>query len=244
MAILSERLRAVAEMITPGIPVADIGCDHAYLPIYLAKENVSPYIIACDINAGPISKAKENIEDVELEEKIDVRQGDGLSVLSPGEARSVVLAGMGGKLMIRILSEGEDVLASADEIILEPQSDVSTVRHYLQDNGFRIISENMVSEEGKFYPLIKAVHGEMNWDKEIYFRYGKILLREENPVLHEFLLIEKKYCSDLLKELAENEDIPHVFVRMEEVKTDLALNADALRLVSEPGLFEDLRELM
>lgn len=241
MALLSDRLMAVAQMITPGLPVADIGCDHAYLPIYLVRENMAPFVVACDVNAGPVAKACENIEDVDLSEKIDVRQGDGLSPLRPGEVKSVVLAGMGGKLMMRILSDGADVLEGVLEIIMEPQSEVSALRHYLQDNGFRIISENMVNDETKFYPVIKAVHGEMNWDKEIFFRYGKILLREENPVLHEFLLIERQYCSELLKELSVNEDIPHVFVRMEEIKTDLALNADALQLVSEPGLFEDNR---
>ena len=244
MAHLSDRLKAVAKMITPGLPVADIGCDHAYLPIWLTQENVSPYVIACDINAGPVERARENIGDAELSENIDVRQGDGLSAIEPGEVKSIVMAGMGGKLMIRILSEGEDVLREVSEIIMEPQSEVALLRHYLQDNGFRIISENMVCDDNKFYPLIKAVPGQMNWDKEIYFRYGKILLREENPVLHEFLLFEKEYCSNLLKELAGNEDIPHVFVRMEEVKYDLALNADALRLVSEPGLFEDMRTLV
>ena len=230
-------------MITPGLTVADIGCDHAYLPIYLVREGISPRVIACDINTGPVERAQENIEDVELTGRIEVRQGDGLSVVSRGEAESVVVAGMGGNLMIRILTEGADVLALVREIILEPQSEVGRVRHFLQDFGWRIISEDMVSEDGKFYPIIKAVPGTMNWDKEIYFRYGKILLREENPVLHEFLLLEKNYCSQLLKELSVNEDIPHVFVRMEEIKTDLALNTDALSLVSEPGLFEDTREL-
>ena len=225
-------------MITPGLTVADIGCDHAYLPIYLVRENMAPYVIACDINAGPVEKACGNVEDVELSEQIEVRQGDGLSPVRPGEVQSVVLAGMGGKLMMRILSDGADVLEQVSEIIMEPQSEVSALRHFLQDNGYRIISENMVNDEKKFYPVIKAVPGQMHWDKEIYFRYGKILLREENPVLHEFLLIERHYCSELLKELAENEEIPHVFVRMEEIKTDLALNADALQLVSEPGLFE------
>lgn len=225
-------------MITPGLTVADIGCDHAYLPIYLVRENMAPYVIACDINAGPVEKACGNVEDVDLSEQIEVRQGDGLSPVRPGEVQSVVLAGMGGKLMMRILSDGADVLEQVSEIIMEPQSEVSALRHFLQDNGYRIISENMVNDEKKFYPVIKAVPGQMHWDKEIYFRYGKILLREENPVLHEFLLIERQYCSELLKELAENEEIPHVFVRMEEIKTDLALNADALQLVSEPGLFE------
>ena len=243
MALLSDRLKAVADMITPGLPVADIGCDHAYLPIYLIREEISPYVVACDVNAGPVVRAKENVEDVDLSDKIDIRQGDGLSVLEPGEVRSVVLAGMGGKLMIRILDEGKDVLSGVSEIILEPQSDVADVRHFLQDADFRIISENMVCEDNKFYPLIKAVPGKMTWDREIYFRYGKILLREENPVLHEFLLIEKDYLSKLLTELSENEEVPHVFVRMEEVKTDLALNNDALMLVSEPGLFEANREI-
>ncbi len=243
MALLSDRLKAVAGMITPGITVADIGCDHAYLPIYLAKEDISPRIIACDINAGPVDRAKENVGDVDLAGRIEVRQGDGLSVLSPGEVQSVVMAGMGGKLMMKILSEGEDVLSSVTEIILEPQSEVGMLRHFLQDNGYRIISESMVSGEGKFYPVIKAIHGTMDWDREIYFRYGKILLREENPVLHEFLVLEKKNLGEILKELAPNEDVPHIFVRMEEIKTDLALNSDALQLVSEPGLFEETRSL-
>lgn len=228
-------------MITPGIPVADIGCDHAYLPIYLAKEGVSPRVIACDINAGPALKARENVEDAELDGRIEVRQGDGLSAVTPGEVQCVVMAGMGGPLMADILSDGKQVLEHVSEIIMQPQSEIGELRHFLQDNGFRIISENMINEENKFYPVIKAVHGTMDWDREVYFRYGKILLREENPVLHEFLIIEKKYLGELLKELSEKEEIPHVFVRMEEVKTDLALNADAMHLVSEPGLFENIR---
>ncbi|MCR5302662.1 MAG: class I SAM-dependent methyltransferase [Lachnospiraceae bacterium] len=244
MALLSERLSAVAEMITPGLAVADIGCDHAYLSIYLARENISPRIIACDINSGPVMRARENIGDVELDDRIEVRQGDGLAVIDPGEAESVVIAGMGGKLMARIIEEGAAILKEARELIMEPQSEVGYLRHFLQDSGYRIISENMVTEEGKFYPILKAVHGQMNWESEVYFRYGKILLREENPVLHEFLIVEKNYLSGLLKELSEKEDIPHVFVRIEEIKSDLALNADALQLVSEPGLFEDNRQII
>ena len=241
MALLSDRLKAVAEMITPGQTVADIGCDHAYLPIYLIRENISPKVIACDINEGPVKRAKGNVDDVDLSDKIEVRQGDGLGALLPQEARSIVLAGMGGKLMIKILEEGADIVKGAFEIIMEPQSEVAALRHFLQDNKLHIISENMVSEEGKFYPLIKAVHGDMRWDREIYFRYGKILLREENPVLHEFLVFEKDYLSNLIKELSANEESPQAFVRIEEVKTDLALNSDALALVSETGLFEDNR---
>ena len=137
-------------MITPGLAVADIGCDHAYLPIYLAREGISPHVIACDINAGPVVRAKENVEDVELGDRIEIRHGDGLTVVSPGEVKSVVLAGMGGRLMIRILTDGADVLAKCEELIMQPQSEVDALRHFLQDNGWRIISEDMVAEEDKY----------------------------------------------------------------------------------------------
>ena len=123
MALLSDRLKAVAEMITPGIPVADIGCDHAYLPIHLVKEGISPHVIACDINKGPVLRARENVKEVQLEDKIEVRQGNGLLAIEPGEAECVVLAGMGGPLMEDILTAGEEVLGRVSEIILEPQSD-------------------------------------------------------------------------------------------------------------------------
>lgn len=241
--ILSERLKAIAKMITPGIPVADIGCDHAYLPIYLIREDISPYVIACDVNAGPIIIAKENVENAELGERIELRQGDGLSCLEEGEVKSIVLAGMGGRLIIRILMEGEDVLEKVSELILEPQSDVAALRHFLEDNGFRIISENMISEEGKFYPIIKAVHGNMNLENEVFYRYGKVLLREENPVLHEFLIKEKNYCRNLLEELSENAVTQHSLKRIEELKRDISINEEALNMLNTPGLFEEERKL-
>lgn len=244
MALLSERLLAIAKMITPGVPVADIGCDHAYLSIYLIRESVAPYVIGCDVNAGPIIIAKENVADAGLSERIDLRQGDGLSCIEKGEVKSVVLAGMGGKLMIRILMEGEEVLNDVSEIILEPQSDVSAVRHFLEDNGFRIISENMICEEDKFYPIIKAVHGEMKLEEEVYYRYGKVLLREENPALHEFLIKEHSYLEELLEELSENAKAAHVVNRIEEVKKAVLINEEAKNMLNKPGLFEEPREIM
>lgn len=230
-------------MITPGIPVADIGCDHAYLPIYLVRENISPYVIGCDVNAGPIITAKENVNYAGLCDKIDLRQGDGLSVLEEGEAKSIVLAGMGGRLMIRILMEGEDILENVSEVILEPQSDVSALRHFLEESGFRIISENMVREDGKYYPIMKAIHGDMSLGEEVYYRYGKVLLREEHPILHEFLIREKEYLKNLLDELSQNSEAPNALKRAEEVKRDIIINGEALGLLNTPGLFEENREI-
>lgn len=243
MALISERLLAIAKMVTPGIPVADIGCDHAYLPIYLIRESIAPYVLGCDVNAGPIIIAKENVMQAELSDRIELRQGDGLSVVEKGEVKSVVMAGMGGKLIMRLLMEGEEVLSEVSEVILEPQSEVEAVRHFLEDNDFKIISENMILEDGKYYPIMKAVHGKMNLERPVYYRYGKILLREENPVLHEFLYREKAYCKELLEELQDNAQAPHVLRRIEEVKKDLLINEEALNMLSKPGLFEDLRVL-
>lgn len=243
MGLLSERLMAIAKMITPGIPVADIGCDHAYLPIYLIREQITPYVIGCDVNAGPIIIAKENVSTAGLSEQIELRQGDGLTVIEKGEVKSVVMAGMGGRLMMRIMMEGEDVLSDVSEIILEPQSDVEALRHFLEDNGYLIISENMILEDDKFYPIIKAVSGTMDLSEEVYYRYGKILLREENPVLHEFLIKEKNYLKNLLEELHDNAQAPHVVKRIEEVKKDILINEEALNMLNKPGLFEEVRVL-
>ena len=244
MALLSDRLKAIADMITPGIPVADIGCDHAYLPIYLVRENISPYCLGCDVNAGPIIIARENVENAGFSEQIELRQGDGFKCVEPGEVKSAVLAGMGGRLMIRILMEGEEVLAKIDELVLEPQSDVSALRHYLEDNDFLVISENMVKEDGKFYPVIKVIHGKMNLKREVYFRYGKILLREENPVLHEFLIREKEYFRSLQEELCAGAPSEHVKRRLEELKKDIIINNEALDMLNKQGLFEDTRQLV
>ena len=241
MAILSERLTAVAEMITPGRIVADIGCDHAYLSIYLLKNEICERVIACDINKGPLEIAKSNIAIAGYADQIDVRLADGLKGIKKGEVSSIVIAGMGGRLMGKILDEGRDVLETVHEIILEPQSEVASLRHFLEDNGYFIVSEEMVFEEGKYYPIIKAEHGSMNLGDEIYYKYGKILLREENPILHQFLIQEKTYYGQLLMELSANKDKPKVASRIDEVRIELAQCEKALVMMNEPGIYQDNR---
>jgi len=238
MTLLSDRLMAVAKMVTPGHKVADIGCDHAYLSIYLVSNNVSPFVIACDVNRGPLEKAKQNISARELDSKIELRLCNGLAGLKKGEVSSVVIAGMGGKLMADILDKGADILEDVKEIILEPQSEVSALRHYLEDHGYHIISEDMIYEDDKYYPIIKAVHGNMCLSDEIFFRYGKILIREENPVLHQFLIEERTFFGRLINELSDNSASSKAAERLKEVRRDLAMCEKALTMISETGIFE------
>lgn len=231
MVKLSQRLFNVSELITPGLKVADIGTDHGYLPIYLVENKIAETVIASDVKTGPLQKAADNINLYGLSDEIDLRLSDGLKMYEAGEVDSIVMAGMGGNLIIDIISDSMDVCNEAKELILQPQSDVARVRHFLQDNGYFIISESMVCEEGKFYPMMKAVHREQQWDKEIDFIYGKILLREQNPVLHEFLIMEKDYLVDLYRELSCREQTEAVISRMREVERSLSYNQEALDVI-------------
>lgn len=233
MVKLSERLLAVTDLITPCEVIADVGCDHGYTSIYILQNKLANKVIATDVNEGPLKKASQNVRIYGLEDKVELRLSDGLSKYEPGEMQAIVISGMGGNLMVDILEKGKVVTEKAEQLILQPQSDIARVRHYLQDSGFRIVSESFVKEDGKFYPMMKAVKGEMAWDKEIYFIYGKVLLREENPTLHEFLIYERDYYVNLYRDLACADNTQSVRNRLKEVETALKYNDEALEMVSD-----------
>lgn len=198
---LSKRLEAVANLVTKGNRLADIGCDHAHTSIYLAERGVIPSGIAMDINKGPIERARENIRLYGYSDRIVTRLSDGAKELKMGEADTILISGMGGSLMVKILSDSREVVEAAKELVLQPQSDISGVRHYLHELGFAIVEEFMLSEDGKNYTGIKAVKGEEIYEKEVFYRYGKLLLESKNPVLKEFLVYGKTSFERVAKEL-------------------------------------------
>lgn len=205
---LSKRLEAIARMVTSGNRVADIGCDHAYTAIYLIKNRISPYVIAMDINQGPIDRAKEHVEKYGVKDKVSIRKSDGLKMLKRGEVDTILIAGMGGRLMQQIISSRIKVVSSAKELVLQPQSEIYLVRKSLKELGYIIIKENMIKEDGKYYVIMKLKPGTLSLrDKDyqlikpehIYF--GRILLEERNPVLLDYLKAEKKQYKSIYKEL-------------------------------------------
>jgi len=205
---LSKRLQAVANMVTPGMRLADIGTDHAYIPIYLIEQNVIPEAIAMDINKGPLERAKEHIREYGLEKRIRTRLSDGLKELKTGEVDTMIAAGMGGALVIHILEDKKEVARSLKELILQPQSEIGKVRPYLMENGYQIIEENMVLEDGKYYPIMKVVpdreeHIESYAPEEL--EYGKCLLRDENPVLRQFLEREIQISEEIIESLSSQQ---------------------------------------
>ena len=228
---LSMRLRAIAGMVTKGNRLADVGCDHGYLSIWLVSEKTVPSAIAMDVRPGPLSRARENITRYGLEDYIETRLSDGLAKLEPGEGDTLVIAGMGGPLMERILKDGAKVREGFQELILQPQSDLPHFRHFLAEIGWEIVSEEMIKEDGKFYPMMKAVRnesGKKNSYTEEEAWFGPLLLRECHPVLKEYLLreaaIREKILAGLLSAPSESAK-----ARLAEVKEEMELIKSALK---------------
>ncbi len=204
---ISKRLQAVAAMVTKGRRLADIGTDHGYIPIYLLENHKISGAIAMDINKGPLERAKQNITAYGYDDVVETRLSDGLSRLSPGEADSLLMAGMGGKLMIRILEDGKATAQAAEELILQPQSHVADVRRYLHASGYQIAAENMLIDEGKFYVMMKAVHGQEHYEEEVFYLYGKCLLQEQNQTLLKFLEKEASVKQSIYENLAGSDSV-------------------------------------
>lgn len=155
--ILTPRLLCVYSHITGKI-VADIGTDHAYIPIELIKNGKAERAVACDINEGPCAIARANIEKEGLSDKIEVRTGSGLSVIRENEADAIIIAGMGGKLICEIIAADINTARSA-RLILQPMNSQSVLRHFLIENGFKITSEDLETEDFKVYNIITAEKG-------------------------------------------------------------------------------------
>lgn len=201
MTELSKRLSAVAEMVTAGMRLADVGTDHGYVPIYLVSRGLIPSAIAMDIKEGPLERARAHISAEGLEDRIITRLSDGLKSLKNNEVDAMIAAGMGGGLVIRILSEGCGDAKGIVEYILQPQSEIKKVRQYLCGSGYRIVQENIVLEDGKYYPMMKAVRGRSEPYSEAELEYGKLLLMDRHPVLKKFLereiVINKRIVAEL-----------------------------------------------
>ena len=189
---LSKRLQTIADFVKKGAVVADIGTDHAHIPIYLIKNNIISRAYACDINAGPLEKAKENINYYGVK-NIELRLSNGLEKLKTDEADTFIIAGMGGELITDILERGRRFFDTERKFILSPHTKTDEVRKYLLSNGFEITKEDMCIDEGKFYTVMEAVYiGKTFSYTKGELLFGKYLIDNKNPVLFEYLKKEKQ----------------------------------------------------
>ena len=184
---MTPRLLAVAELVKNSQTVADIGTDHAYVPVFLVLSGKCEKALAMDINNGPLLRAEENIKKFSLESKISSRLSNGLENVSDGEVDTVVIAGMGGILINNIIANDKDRLTSVKRFVLQPMTAVEETRKYLSENGFSIENERLAKEGDKIYTVISAVPGEMKIEKEIYFYIGKALIENKDKFLPELI---------------------------------------------------------
>ena len=201
---ISDRLIRVAELVPKGSRLADVGTDHGYVPIWLLERGDIPSAIAMDVNRGPLLRARENRDKYGYQEVMELRLSNGLEKLRPGEADTVLIAGMGGPLMIQILEEGRENSRGVSTWVLQPQSEIPSVRRYLMTHGFNIVDEIMLMDEGKYYMAMKALPGKAEpWD-DVEYLFGKHLLERRHPVLKAFLEKEKRIYLKILNQLTEN----------------------------------------
>lgn len=222
--VLSARLKAVADMVTEKNRVVDVGCDHGYIPIYLVQSGISPKVFAMDINEGPLLRAREHVDRAGLGEYIVLRRSDGLRAYKMGEADTLICAGMGGRLMQKILEAEPEKTKDFKELILQPQSEIPAFRKFLKDKGYTICQEEMIWEDGKFYPVIKAVWGKtgsLPYEDGLCNRFGPVLLGEKNPVLIMYIEKEWENCLKLKAELSAAKGSHRALQRLRELEKDM-----------------------
>ncbi|MGI6731350.1 MAG: tRNA (adenine(22)-N(1))-methyltransferase [Anaerovoracaceae bacterium] len=212
---LTDRLQAIADFVKPGESIADIGTDHGFLPMTLFNSGVSPHVILCDVNKGPLEKASNNIIEYFPGKTFDMRLGDGLSPLEAGEVDVVVIAGMGGLLIADILAKDIKKTRSFKKFILQPRNAQDKLRSWLYENSFDIIDEVLVKERKYICEIIVAVpqgsHHEILEtpdESPLEFEISPLLFQKKDPLLLEFLKnkikIEEKIIHDIKKGSGKN----------------------------------------
>ncbi|MDP4145894.1 MAG: class I SAM-dependent methyltransferase [Bacillota bacterium] len=225
---ISIRLKTIADLINNCESMADIGTDHAYVPIYLVKNNLCKRAIACDINKGPLEKARFNVAIEGLDSKIECRLGGGLQTIKPDEVDSVVIAGMGGNLIRDIIEERLDVFKSLKYAILQPVQNPDILRKHIYDQGYEIIDEELSLDENKFYEIIKIRYSnEPKQLEDIYYEVGPKLIEKNHYLLKDFISFKidnyRKICSYI------NEDTSFAKGRKKELECKVCKLEELLR---------------
>jgi len=184
---ISARLASAVPYIRRGARVVDVGTDHAYLPIYLLREGLAAAALAADINKGPIEVARANIAAAGLADVIETLCTDGLHGAQDFQPDHILVFGMGGELIVKILSEAPWVRDPRIRLILQPMSRSATLRAWLLENGFSILGETITYEE-KYYQTLAAVwSGEKECYNEVELMLGRYNIKRRPPLFDGFL---------------------------------------------------------
>lgn len=185
------RLQCALDMLRGAKTVADIGCDHGRLSCALIQQGAGERVIATDISAASLEKARSLVRLTGLAERIELRLGDGLGALAPGEADAIALLGIGGTLMARLLDAAETPFQGAARIVLQPMRAVEDIRGWLYEHGCRILDDRMVMDGGRLYQVFMAAPPSgapaplpKGWPED-FFRLGYTAFARREPLLRE-----------------------------------------------------------
>jgi tRNA (adenine22-N1)-methyltransferase len=225
--IISKRLQTIARYCPQGARVADIGSDHALLASYLLVQGIASFVIAGELNEGPYQAALRQIQTLVSRDRASVRKGDGLSVLRPGEVDAVCIAGMGGQLIVSILTAGADKLEGVQRLILQPNVGEELVRRWLLENGWQLVAESILEEDGIIYEILVAERGEpakpyegKERSLEELLRIGPFLWEEKSPILLKKWRQERDKWQRVLSQLQRSRK-PEAAERTRQVEAEL-----------------------
>lgn len=251
---LSKRLQALADMVPCGKRVADVGCDHGFLDIYLVQSKKAGSALAMDVREGPLAAAARHISDAGLNGMIETRLSDGLKEFRAGEAEILICAGMGGPLMRRILTDAPEKTESFQELILQPQSELKEFRVFLREKGYLVTEERIIFEDGKYYFPMRVSGGRLRGEapnkdggeageegmliasaaeeREIYDRFGKFLIQRKEPLLLEYLFWQQRILDGILDSLpASGNEEDRGLRRRREVEQEAEIVREAIALM-------------
>lgn len=203
---LSQRLKEVASFVPEDSIVADIGTDHAYLPIYLVENNHIAKAIGSEVAEGPLQNAKRNVRSAQMEGIIDLRFGDGVETLSQEDEIDVVtICGMGGKTIARILSKGQAKgILPVKRVIVQPNTDEWSVRLWLVQHGYQIKAETILAEGKGVYEVIVADYvGGLVTSNRLDIRFGPFLRQEQTDLFKQKYQSERESIERILEKVPD-----------------------------------------
>jgi len=216
--VLSPRLSAILEMLSPCNTLGDIGSDHALLIAEAVSQGKAGRGIAVEINRAPFEQSLRTVRERQLQDKVDVRLGDGLGPLTVGEVDALCIAGMGGGTMVEILAAGQDKLSSVRQMVLQPNVDAAALRHYLMRLGFRISDERLIEDGMYIYQVMKTELGSETIPySHLELEYGRHNLVRKNVLLKKLLARDISHWQKVLAELG-NAYAPAAIRRREEIE--------------------------
>lgn len=202
---LNQRLAMCAGMVHPGAKLADIGTDHAYLPIWMAKSGLVSHAVAADLRENPLESARQNIIKYHVQNIVEARLSDGLRNICPGEADDIVIAGMGGEMIEQILAAAPWLRSSRKSLVLQPMTSAESLRRFLANEGYVLNTERAVRADGRVYSVMRAQFTGENVTQDVLYPYIGLLgesmqgVPADRSAACEYILREIRHVENRLK---------------------------------------------